>query len=89
MAKEVLIFLAPPISIPTRSTFYIPPPRPLTVQRMFIEDIIVLTKCCRIFLVVLGVVVRRGESVGTRPVAKPIFYNRNSIIISQQHLYIV
>jgi hypothetical protein len=73
VGKEVLIFLAHQISIPTRSTLCIPPPHLLTVQRMFNEDIIVLTKCCQIFLVVLGVVVGRGESVGTRSVAKPIF----------------
>jgi spore coat protein U-like protein len=40
---------------------------------MFIEDIIVLTKCCRIFLVVLNVVVGRGERVGARLVINPIF----------------
>jgi hypothetical protein len=89
VGKEVFFFWAPPISIPTQSTLCIQPPRPLTVLRIFIEDIIVLTKCCRIFLVVLGVVVRRGEGGGARPVAKLIFPARNSITISQQHLFMV
>jgi hypothetical protein len=71
--KEVLIFLTPSILIPIRSTFYILLLRPLTVLYIFIEDIIVLTKYCRIFLVLLSVVVKRGEGKSARLVVKPIF----------------
>jgi hypothetical protein len=37
---------------------------------MFIEDIIVLTKYCRIFLVVLDIVIRRDKSISALLVAK-------------------
>jgi hypothetical protein len=40
---------------------------------MFIEDIIVLTKCCRIFLVVLDIVVGHNKRVDARIVVYPIF----------------
>jgi hypothetical protein len=48
---------------------------------MFIEDIIVLTKCYWIFLVILGVVIRRGKGGGAYPVTKLIFRARNLITI--------
>jgi hypothetical protein len=68
-------------SIYTRSTLCILPQRPSTVWRMFLEDIIVLTKCCRFFFTLPGVVVERGEGGGTRPVAKPIFPTRSTLYI--------
>jgi len=48
---------------------------------MFIEDIIVLMKCYWIFLIMLGVVVKRSRGGGIHLVVKPIFRARNSIII--------
>ena len=70
--KEVLKFLAPPISLLTQQPLCIQPPRPLTVLRMSFEDKKAYIKRRTCSFLVKRAVVAYGREVGALgPLSKP------------------